>query len=168
VTEVESAIALQRHAADNFKSAALRVPEPAWNVPRAPGKWSPAQVTDHVGVTTKVAHDALAGRANMGGIPKFLRPIAGAFFFKPVIAKGFPKKGKGPAIMAPAHEPMPREQLLRRLDDEVESIARAAADMARAGRTHFEHSFFGRLAVADYIRFNALHLDHHREQLPSG
>lgn len=168
MTEVESAIALQRHAADNFKSAALRVPEPAWNVPRAPGKWSPAQVTDHVGVTTKVAHDALAGRANMGGIPKFLRPIAGAFFFKPVIAKGFPKKGKGPAIMAPAHEPMPREQLLRRLDDEVESIARAAADMARAGRTHFEHSFFGRLAVADYIRFNALHLDHHREQLPSG
>ena len=54
MTEVESAIALQRHAADNFKSAALRVPEPAWNVPRAPGKWSPAQVTDHVGVTTKI------------------------------------------------------------------------------------------------------------------
>ena len=83
----------------------------------------------------KTPHPALAefrqgrrrktGRANMGGIPKFLRPIAGAFFFKPVIAKGFPKKGKGPAIMAPAHEPMPREQLLRRLDDEVESIARA-------------------------------------------
>ena len=48
------------------------------------------------------------------------------------------------------------------------AIPRSAAGMARAGLTHVEHTFLGRLAVADYIRFNALHLDHHREQLPSG
>ena len=167
MSDLASAIAAQQRAADAFAAAARAVPDATWNVPRAPGKWSPAQVTDHVGVATKIGRGAVTGTVNMGSLPRFLRPIAGALFFKPVLRRGFPKKSMGPAIMAPAHEPMDRETLIARLQEEVGGAARDALEMAANGATHFDHTFFGKVSLADYIMFNALHLDHHREQLPA-
>lgn len=166
MADLEAALKTQRVAADAFKAAALKVRESVWNVPRAPGKWSPAQVADHVGVTTKVARDAMDETAKIGGIPFFLRPLANRFFLQPVLKKGFPKKGKGPASMAPAHDPMPRDQLCASIDSEVAALEADARAMAKAGQTEFTHGFFGRVAVADYVMFNALPFDHHREQLP--
>lgn len=163
---LDSALQAQRTAADAFKAAALEVPDSLWNVPRAPGKWSPAQVVDHVGVSTKVARDAIAEKAGMGGVPKLLRWMARKFYFAKVMANGFPKVGKGPPVFAPAHDPMPRPDLITRLDAEVAAMESDVRAAAAAGKTTFEHTFFGRLAVADYVMFNALHLDHHREQLP--
>ncbi|MEA3245385.1 MAG: DinB family protein [Gemmatimonadota bacterium] len=156
----------QQRAADAFKAAVLAVPEGAWNVPRAPGKWSPAQVVDHVGVSTRVARNAVAGNAGMGGIPKFLRWLPRKTFFEKVLAKGFPVQGRGPAVFAPARDPMPRQKLIEQLDHELSVFVADARAAAAAGTTTFEHTFFGRIAIADYITFNARHLDHHREQLP--
>lgn len=163
--DIHAATDVLRTAAGAFKARALRVPDSAWNASPKPGRWSPAQVVDHVGVSTRVAHDAILGRAHFFRLPKFVRPLAGALLFKRTLAKGLPKKSKGPAVMAPAVTPSPREQLIRRLDEEIESLAGAAQTLARSGITHFEHTVFGRLSVADYLRFNALHVDHHREQL---
>lgn len=166
--DLESAIAAQRKAADAFKAAALRVNESAWNTPRAPGKWSPAQVTDHVGVTVKLARGAMGGKSPMGSLPFFLRPILRSFFFEPVLKKGFPKKGKGHSVFAPAHSPMPRDQLCARIDSEVAALEADARAMANSGKVEFTRGFFGRVPVADYVMFNALHFDRHREQLPVG
>jgi hypothetical protein len=167
MADLESALQAQRTAADAFKAAALRVSESVWNAPRAPGKWSPAQVTDHVGVSTRVARDFMGQKPGMGSLPWFLRPVLNRFFLKPVLKKGFPKKGKGPSIFAPAHDPMPREQLCARIDSEVAALEADARAMVKSGKAEFTHGFFGRMAVADYVMFNALHFDHHREQLPT-
>ncbi len=163
---LDHALAAQRAAADAFTAAALGVSDGGWNVPRAPGKWSPAQVTDHVGIATRVARDAIAGKAGMGGIPGFLRWLPRRLFFDKVLARGFPVKGKGPAAFAPAHEPKPRAELIAQIEREVAGMERDARAAAANGVTTFEHTFFGRLAIADYVMFNALHFDHHREQLP--
>ena len=168
MADLDSAIAAQRRAAADFKTAALRVSDSLWNVPRAPGKWSPAQVTDHVGLSTRVAHDFMDEKPNMGNLPFFLRPVLRYFFMRPVLKKGFPKKGKGPSIFAPAHDPMPRDQLCARIDTEVAALEADARAMVNSGKVEFTHSFFGRMAVSDYVQFNALHFDHHREQLPVG
>jgi hypothetical protein len=37
-------------------------------------------------------------------------------------------------------------------------------DAAKAGKEVFEHGFFGRLKVADYVHFNGLHTTHHEKQ----
>jgi len=168
MSDLESALTAQRTAADAFKAAALKVSDAAWNIPRAPGKWSPAQVADHVGVSTKLARDAAQERPGHGGIPRFLRWLPRMFYFDKVMANGFPKVGKGPPAFAPAGAPAPRADLLARIDAEVDAFAKDTREMARAGKTTFEHSFFGRISVADYVLFNALHFDHHREQLPAG
>ena len=167
MSDLDAAIAAQRRAADAYKAAALAVNESVWNTPRAPGKWSPAQVTDHVGLSTKVARDFMAGKPGMGNLPFFLRPVLSTFFLRPVLKKGaFPKTGRGPSIFAPAHSPMPREQLCARIDSEIAAIEADARAMVNSGKAEFTHGFFGRMAVADYVTFNALHFDHHREQLP--
>lgn len=166
MSDLETALAAQRRGADAFKAAAVAVHDAAWNVPRAQGKWTPAQVTDHVGVSTRVARQAILGEVNMGGLPSFLRWLPRVLYFKKVVASGFPKTGKGPPVFAPARQPAPRPELIRQLDAEIDQLERAVRDLAKAGTTHFEHTFFGRVAIADYVMFNARHLDHHREQLP--
>ena len=140
-----------------------------WNVQRAPGKWSPAQVTDHVGLATKVARDSMGEKVPMGSLPRFLRPILRKFFFDKIIRNGaFPREGKGPPVFKPADQPLPREQLCARIDSEANAFESDARAMAKAGKPKFTHGFFGRVSVADYLMFNALHFDHHREQLPGG
>jgi hypothetical protein len=166
MTDIEQSLAAQRRAAAAFTAAALAVPDGAWNVPRAPGKWSPAQVTDHVGVATRVARDAIAEKAGMGGIPGFLRWLPRKLFFDKVLVRGFPTKSKGPAVFAPAHEPKPRAELIAQVEREVAGMEADARAAAANGTSTFEHTFFGRLKIADYVTFNALHFDHHREQLP--
>jgi DinB superfamily len=161
-----SALEAQRTAADAFRSAVLAVAEAAWNVPREPGKWSPAQVADHAVVSTRVARAALAGTAGIRGIPRVLRWLARIFYFDKVVVKGFPRKGKGPPAFAPAQYPAPRAQLIAGLAEEVAAFAAAARTGSEGGRTTFEHGFFGRIAIADYVLFNARHLEHHRAQLP--
>lgn len=166
MSDLETSLAAQRRVADAFKTAALGVSDSVWNVPRAPGKWSPAQVTDHVGVTTRVARDAVAMKSGMGSIPAFLRPLVRALFLRPALKNGFPKKGKGPPIFAPAHAPMPRPDLIAKIDSEVAAFDTETRALEKAGKRTFVHGFFGEVSLADYVMFNALHFDHHREQLP--
>ncbi len=167
MADLETIIAAQQTAADAFKAAALSVPDDLWNVPRAPGKWSPAQLTDHVGVATRVARGAMSGKAQFGAIPKFLRWLPRKFYLDKVLRAGaLPAKSGGPPAFAPAHQPMPRPDLFAQLDSEIAGLAQLARELAKAGQVTFEHGFFGTLSIADYVRFNALHLDHHRAQLP--
>ncbi len=69
MANLESIIATQQTAADAFKAAAESVADNLWSVPRAPGKWTPAQVMDHVGIATRVARGAMSGNAKFGSLP---------------------------------------------------------------------------------------------------
>ena len=164
--QLTQVLQLNRDADHAILERARGIPVDRWAAPRAPGKWSPAQVTDHVGVSTRVARDAVAMKPGLGSIPGFLRPIARTFFLTPALKNGFPKKGKGPPIFAPAHDPMPRPDLIARIDSEVTDFERETREMEKGGKTSFVHGFFGEVSLADYVMFNALHFDHHREQLP--
>lgn len=168
MADLESAIAAQRRAAAAFKAAALKVSDAAWNVPRAPGKWTPAQTLDHVAHSTAIARKAVDGAAGIGSIPKFLRPLARMVSFNKVIRNGaFPTTSRSPALFNPAAVPAARPDLITRLDDELAKFSDETRALAARGDGTFEHTFFGRIALADYVMFNAHHLDHHREQLPA-
>lgn len=93
MSAIEDAIAENRDAAKRFLATARGVAKEKWAQPVAPGKWSPAQIVDHIAVATEVALRAIKGDASMGSIPWILRVIPRKFGFEPTLKKGrFPEK----------------------------------------------------------------------------
>ena len=64
-----------------------------WTKPRAPGKWSPSQVVEHVARIMEESANVASGRpSKFPTIPFFLRPIARIVVFKRTLRRNdFPK-----------------------------------------------------------------------------
>jgi hypothetical protein len=166
VAALDDALAANRDAATRFLATARQIPTEKWAEPVAPGKWSPAQIVDHVAVTTEAALRAIKGDTSMGSIPRFLRVIPRALGFTPTLRKGkFPEKQRGPAVFAPSRGHPAFDASAARLERALSALESHVRELAKAGTQEFEHSIFGRVSVVDYIRFGALHTEHHERQL---
>lgn len=167
MAEIEDVIAENRRATDQFLRTAGQVPPAHWAQPVSPGKWSPAQIVDHIAVTTEVALKAINGDPSMGSIPKFLRFLPRKLGFDPVIKKGrFPEKQRGPAVFAPSTGHPSYDVSVERLNKAIAALETHVRGLMAQNQHSFEHSFFGRVSIADYIRFGTLHTQHHERQLP--
>lgn len=70
-----------RAAADALIAAAERAEE-VWTVPRAPGKWSPSQVVEHVARALEESANVIEGKpTRFPALPFFLRPVVRGLFF---------------------------------------------------------------------------------------
>jgi hypothetical protein len=166
MSALDDALAANRAAAKQFLATARAVAKEKWAAPIAPGKWSPAQITEHVALSTEVALKAIKGDKSMGSIPRFLRWLPRKLGFDPTIKKGrFPEKQRGPAIFKPSDAHANYEISAARFDRAIADLESQVRELAKAGKYAFEHSFFGRVAIADYVKFNALHSEHHERQL---
>ncbi len=169
MSELEDVIAENRKATERFLATARSVPKEKWAVPVADGKWSPAQIVDHIAVTTEVALKAINGDPSMGSIPKFLRWLPRKLGFDPTIKNGrFPEKQRGPAIFAPSTGHPAYEVSVERLNRAIVALETHVRALIAANQHSFEHTFFGRVGIADYVRFGTLHTEHHERQLPTG
>jgi len=166
--DLASALQASRRAAEQFSASARAVPDAAWSTPRAPGKWTTAQIVEHVAISIDVARRAIRGEEKFPPVPRFLRPLARAIAFTPVIRRGrFPEKSRTTASFLPSPQPAPRDALLARLASALDAFEREVQERDRTGKVRFEHGVFGTLALGDYVRFVELHILHHREQLPN-
>lgn len=153
-----------RRAVEEFVAQARRVPPGRWAAPRAAGKWSPAQVCDHVARSYEQSCRMLRGEPRKG-MPRWLRPILRLLFFDKVMRTGrFPKGGKSPERLEPSPEPLPLDASLARIEKASAEFEAEARHRAVEGLT-IDHPVFGRIRVADYVRLNQLHTRHHRSQL---
>lgn len=164
MTDIEPALEEDRKAVAGFAAEARAVPPGRWAEPRAPGKWSPAQVCDHVARSYEESCKMLRGEAQKG-MPRWLRPVLRLLFFDKVMRTGrFPKGGKSPERLKPSPEPLPLDASLRRIEKASADFAAEARKRAAPGLT-IDHPVFGRIRVADYVRLNQLHTRHHARQL---
>jgi hypothetical protein len=164
---LDDAINANRQAAQRFLATARAVASAKWSTPIAPGKWSPAQIVDHVAISTEVALRAIKEDKTVGSFPRLLRGIPRAMVFNKTLKAGqFPSGMRGPKIFAPSGEHFAFEKSKERLERAVEQLESHVRTMAKSGKESFEHGFFGKLSVADYVRFNGLHSEHHEKQLP--
>jgi hypothetical protein len=163
--DLEPTLADLAAATDRFVAAAAALPADRWDRAAAPGKWSPAQVSEHVALGAEVATDALRERSALPPIPRFLRPLIRFLFLRRVLKSGRFPRGKAPAAFLPSQSPGPREVVLARVRASADRFAAECRTLASAGTTRFVHPVFGALSVADYARLTALHADHHRPQL---
>jgi hypothetical protein len=161
------ALASNLAAARDFLDATDRLGQ-VWTKPRAPGKWSPAQLLEHLVQTHIESGKIIKGMpVAIPNLPWFLRPLLRRFWLRRVLESGDfgrPMKTFSPfePRTPPADPAQGRERLLAAVRT-FEADARAATPI---GDYTFTHPSFGTLAVSDYVRFQEIHTRHHLKQLP--
>jgi len=167
MSDLDTAIADNHKAVDEFTATARAIDAARWSVPRAEGKWSPAQVVEHIALTYEYSRAVLNHDAPGPAAPRFLRPLVRSFFVKPVLKRGsFRRNGRAPSMFQPSSVPGDAAELLPRLETAVRGFEEAVRAVDRSGRATLDHPFFGTMPVTDYLRLQAIHARHHRAQLP--
>jgi len=162
--ELAAALTENRKAVDAMMDAIGKVEE-RWHVPRAPGKWSPSQVVEHVARALEESANEVAGRpAKFPTLPRLLRPVVRGLFFNRVLKTGRFGKAKTNRAMDPEAGPAsPAAGRLR--------LEQALAAFEAECRTRLEKSttiasgIFGTVALTDYVRFQRFHTRHHTAQM---
>src|SRR5206468_3575925 len=115
-----------------------------WDQPRAPGKWSPGQVTEHVTLAYEFNRRLLHGDASgMVGAPRLLRPLLRKVLLGTVLRRGrFIPGSKAPKRFRPSASPAAQTSLLSRLEA---AGAAFEADAKSLRAPAIDHPFFGRL-----------------------
>jgi hypothetical protein len=167
MSDLDTAIADNHRAVDEFTATARAIDTARWSRPRAEGKWSPAQVVEHVALTYEYSRAVLNNNAPGPSAPRILRPLVRSFFVNPVLKRGsFKPHGKAPAMFQPSSSPDGPADLLLRLDTAVRGFEDELRAAHRSGRSTLDHPFFGTMPMTDYVRLQAIHARHHRVQLP--
>lgn len=165
MTEIETAIADNRVAVEEFVARARGLDAAAWAAPRGDGQWSPAQIAEHLAIVYEYNRKVVTGTAGRGA-PAFLRPLARWFIVtKTLKAGGFTRKGRAPKIFQPTAAPAPAPVVLDRLTRAVAGFESDIRSGHPEARHTIAHPFFGTLPTVDYLRLQAIHARHHRSQL---
>ena len=161
MVNLEQALSESRAAVDQMIAAAERT-GPAWTSPRAPGKWSPSQVVEHVARAYEESANAASGApTKFPTFPAFVRPVVRKLFLDRAIKGGkFPKGKTNRALNPDQGSPTPAAARVR-----LEQAHAAFEQACRGCNGTFDHSIFGKVSAADYARFQALHTLHHTKQI---
>ena len=169
MSNLESQLADNRAAVRDLEALADRSAT-AWNAPRAPGKWTPAEVVEHVARAMEEGANVIAGRpSKLPTLPSFLRPVVRGLVFNRVVKTGrFLKARTNRALTpatTPAAPPTPAEGKAR-LESALAAFEKECRARVSTGKP-VESPVFGVVSVEDYARFNEMHTRHHTMQIPS-
>src|SRR3977135_4439841 len=92
MADINTALNASKDAMEQLIIAGERT-KSAWTSPRAPGKWSPSQIVEHVARSLEESANMAAGRpSKFPKLPGVVHPIVRALLFKRVLRKAaFPK-----------------------------------------------------------------------------
>ena len=165
MTELETAIADNRAAVNEFIGTTQAIDPSAWARPRAPKAWTPAQIVEHIVLAYEYSADVVKGTAT-GGVPRLFRPLLRRLVVDSTLKAGkFTRKGRAPAVFRPSDTPGPKSELLDRLQRAVGAFEAAIRSGHPEGRHTVNHPAFGVVPTRDYVRLQAIHARHHRAQL---
>lgn len=170
MTDITPLVQRNRAALDELlRAAEVAASEGHWTTPRAPGKWSPQQVVEHVAMAYEEGSNVITGRpSKLPTLPAIVRPFARMFFNRVVRAGKF-AKAKTNREMDPARAggagPANPSEARTRLDDAFGKFEEACRARAASG-DRVSSGAFGKVALEDYVRFAELHTRHHTKQIP--
>jgi len=165
MADVNDALAANRDAVLDLIAAAERSAA-SWTTPRAPGKWSPSQVVEHVARGLDEAANGFSGApSSIPMPPAFLRPLLRLLFFNRILKKGvFPTGYKAHKAMNPTSGPATPAEARVRLEGALARFDQECRRRVASGQ-HVVSTGFGTVSVEDLVRYNALHTRHHSKQM---
>ena len=164
MADVDDALAVNRAAVIDLVAAAERSAA-TWTTPRAPGKWSPSQVVEHVVRGLEEAANVVSGAPSLPMPPAFLRLVARLFFNRILKKDAFPKGFKAIKAMDPASGPATPAEARVRLEAAIARFDQECRRRVASGQ-HVVSTGFGTASVEDLVRFSATHTRHHCKQMP--
>jgi len=165
MTELETAIADNRAAVDEFVAAAENIDAGKWGTSRVEGKWSPGQIVEHLALTYEYNRRVVAGTAEGMPFPLvLLRPLIRKMVVTDTLKAGkFTRRGRAPKFFQPGATPAPMTDTIARLTNAVRGFE---ADLRSRPRSDtIDHPVFGAVRVTDWMTLQAIHARHHRSQL---
>jgi DinB superfamily len=163
MADINDVLAANRAAVLDLVAAAERSAA-TWTTPRAPGKWSPSQVVEHIARGLDEAANTLSGAPSIPMPPALLRLLARPFFYR-ILKKGtFPNGFKAHKAMNPASGPATPAEARARLEGAFARFDQECRSRAASGR-HVVKTGFGKVSVEDLVRFSEIHTRHHCKQM---
>ncbi|MBY0495007.1 MAG: DUF1569 domain-containing protein [Cyanobacteria bacterium] len=161
VGDLPSALAESRAALQKLVAAGEKCGT-SWTTPRAPGKWSPSQIVEHVARVLEESGKTIKGEPSaFPGLPPFLRPLIRGLFFNRILKKNRFINGRTNRALNPIAGPPTPAEGRTRLQRAHDAFERACKDSP----PRFVHGVFGDISTTEYARFQALHTLHHAEQV---
>ncbi len=165
--EWQEAFAAHGEAVDGYVAMAAAIPGGRWLEPLAPGKWSPAEVTEHVRlVYERLAVELTGGPGVAIRMPWLLRPYVRARYLRAILRDGtFPEGARSPREARPVHAVADPAEAGRRLFAEAGDFERELSARRNLAAIHVTHHIFGRLSPWTGLRLCTVHTLHHCRQL---
>ncbi len=146
---------------------AISAVEPlAWHRPLAPGKWSPAQISEHLALVYESGLRDLQGTGTLRPrVPPWKQRLLRWFLLPHILFhQNVPLRAAAPREVRPSEEGLPQDESVDRLLDLAGRFEAALEAVLPRGH-FFSHPYFGPLPPLKALRFCAVHLEHHRRQL---
>jgi len=153
-----------------FVEAIAAVPESAWNEPRAPGKWSPAEIGEHLVLTYQAVTKELGGEPAMRLKLSAVRRRVLKWFLLPHILfhRSFPLAAVSPRELRPSSGAISQDEIGPKLLDLAARFEQSISHAVTSGRAGVTHPYFGTIPPLRALCFITVHLEHHTRQIPSG
>ena len=155
-------------AADDLAAAAERVPAEKWLVPRGEGKWSPAEVVEHLNMAYDVLLAELESGRGMQIRTKFWQRMYLRVVYLPRLLRGgpCPEGIRAPReLRQPVANPNQSSAIAGFRERAARLRSSAAKAIADGRKVRLTHPYFGTSPLADSVLFCARHVQHHRKQI---
>ena len=164
MADINTALAASREAIEQLIATGERC-GPAWTAPRAPGKWSPSQIVEHVARSLEESAKMAAGRpSKFPRLPAVVHPFVRALLFRRVLRKNAFPKARTNKAMNPVSGPATTAEGRARLETAHDAFDAACRQLASHGEP-MRTTIFGVVPVEDYVYFMELHTRHHGKQM---
>lgn len=150
-----------------FRGRAAAVPESAWLTEPAPGRWSPAELTEHLRLIYGGLAGELAGGPGIRVRLKGLKLLLARHYYMPRLLKSgvFPPGVRAPKEVVPANPNPDREAALLAFSEQASAFERLIEPRLSARSGGNTHPFFGQMTPEQSLRFAEIHTRHHARQI---
>src|ERR1044071_3071334 len=98
--DLDSTLIANREAVNELAVAAERCGT-VWTTPRAPGKWSPSQLVEHVARSLEESANVIAGvPSKLPTLPSFVRPLVRTLIFNRIVRPGVDDSARAREMVA--------------------------------------------------------------------
>ncbi|MEO8218164.1 MAG: DinB family protein [Acidobacteriota bacterium] len=165
---LEMALKFHTRAIERFSGTASAIAPERWTSPREPGKWSAAEVIEHVTSVYDVLDDELTSGRSMAVVTTPRQRILLRSLVMPLILVSgrFPKGARSPKELRPTKVESDPERAVARLRAAARRFETSVSEARRRRPpATVTHPYFGKASLLQAVLFCARHAEHHRLQV---